>query len=121
MPYPNSPPQAGEDYSPPHFLGNLHDHAQLRPLLLLGQDVAFLGRGEAALRGEAQLIDGHIFCRFVDPALDRVFALERAALRGDEPKRELLLAFGKEPQRLEAAGAVAVVFEKITVEIGVAE
>ena len=36
--------------SPPHLFGQLHHHAQLRPLLLLGEQVSFLGRGKAALR-----------------------------------------------------------------------
>src|SRR5262245_41941232 len=34
----------------PHLIGHLHDPPQLRPLLLLREDIAFLGRGEAALR-----------------------------------------------------------------------
>src|SRR6516165_484354 len=34
----------------PNLFGQFHDHAQLGPLLLLGQHVAFLGRGKAALR-----------------------------------------------------------------------
>ena len=36
--------------SSPHFVGDLDDHRQLRPLLVFGQDIAFLARGEAALR-----------------------------------------------------------------------
>ena len=42
----------------PDFLGHLDDHLQLRPLLVLGQDIAFLGGGEAALRRQAKLIEG---------------------------------------------------------------
>src|SRR3972149_9442105 len=34
----------------PNLLGHFHDHAQLGPLLVLGQHVAFLGRGKTALR-----------------------------------------------------------------------
>src|ERR1700682_4131393 len=40
----------------PHLGGQLHDHRQLRPLLVLGQGVALLGRGEAALAGNAELV-----------------------------------------------------------------
>ena len=42
-------------------------------------------------------------------------------LRGDQAEHELLVALGEEAQRLEAAGAVAVVFEEIAVDIDLAE
>ena len=51
-----------------------HDHAQLGPLLVLGQHVALLGRGEAALRRQAKLIERDVFGRLVDAALDVVLA-----------------------------------------------
>ena len=41
----------------PDFVGDFDDHAQLRPLLVLGQRVALLGRGEAALRRQAELVE----------------------------------------------------------------
>src|SRR6266700_4575179 len=44
--------------SPPNLIRYLDDPRQLGPLLVLGQDIAFLGRGEAALRREAKLIEG---------------------------------------------------------------
>src|SRR5262249_17760628 len=34
----------------PYLAGEVDDHAELRPLLLLGKKVALLGRGKAALR-----------------------------------------------------------------------
>src|SRR5262245_53111034 len=43
--------------SSPDLVGEFDDHAQFRPFLLLGQDIAFLGRGEAALRREAELLE----------------------------------------------------------------
>src|SRR5581483_6727135 len=36
---------------PPHLFGHLDDEAELGPLLVLGQQVAFLGGSEAALAG----------------------------------------------------------------------
>ena len=45
----------------PDLLGDLDDHAQLGPLLVLGERVALLGRGEAALRREAELVEVDIF------------------------------------------------------------
>jgi rare lipoprotein A len=41
----------------PHFVCELHDHAQFRPLLILGKDVALFGRGEATLRRQAELVE----------------------------------------------------------------
>ena len=57
----------------PHLFGQFHDHAQLGPLLVLGQHVAFLGGGKAALRRQAKLIERDIFGRLLDALLD-VFA-----------------------------------------------
>jgi hypothetical protein len=45
---------------------------KLRPLLVLGQHIAFLGRGKAALRRQAELIERHIFRRLLDAAFDLV-------------------------------------------------
>ena len=42
---------------PPHLVRHLDDQPQLRPLLVLGQHVALLGRGEAALRRQAELVE----------------------------------------------------------------
>src|SRR4051794_26499879 len=103
--------------SSPHLVGELDDHAKLRPLFVLGQDIAFLGRGEAALRGEAQLIDVDILRRLVDAPLDVVLLFQRTTLRGDEAEHDLLLALGHEARRLETTGAIGVVFQKIAVDI----
>src|SRR5208282_4780226 len=42
---------------PPDLSGDLPDHAQLGPFFVLGQYIAFLGRGEAALRRQAELVE----------------------------------------------------------------
>ena len=97
--------------------GDLHGHAQLRPLLVLGQHIAFLGRGKAALRGHRELIERGEFRGLVDAALDVVLLFERPELGADEAEHHDLVAFGQEPQRLEAAGALGVVFEEIAVVI----
>ena len=57
---------------PPHFVRQLDDHPQLRPLLVLGEHIALLGRGETALRRQAELIERDILGRLVDPLLDVV-------------------------------------------------
>src|SRR5262245_12378006 len=76
--------------SSPHLVGHLHDPPQLRPLLLLGEDIAFLGRGEAALRREAELVERDELRRLLDATLELVFRLEAAALGGDEAEHHHL-------------------------------
>src|SRR3970040_922498 len=63
---------ASASKSPPHLVSQFHHQAQLRPLLLLGQHIALLGRGEAALRAQAELVVGDVFLRLGDAALDVV-------------------------------------------------
>src|SRR5215510_10500454 len=102
--------------SPPHLLRQLHHHPQLRPLLLLAEHVAFLGRGEAALRREAELINRHVATGVLDAALDDVLLLHGTGLGGDQAEHEGFV-LGQEAQRLEAACALAVPFEKIAVDV----
>ncbi len=49
------------------------------------------------------------------------FGSSRPLLRGDQAEHQLLVALGEETQRLEAAGAVAVVFQEIAVDVGIVE
>src|SRR5262249_8800806 len=112
---------AAASVPPPHVVGDRDDHAQLRPLLVLGQDVALLGRSEAALRRHAKLVDVDVPRRFLDAKLDVVLALERAGFRRDEAEHDLLLALRQEAQRLEVPGARGVVFEEIAVVVDAAE
>src|SRR5262249_40791211 len=65
----------------PNLLGQLHNHAQLGPLLLLGKQVALLGRSEAALRRERELVEVDVFCRLTDTALNPVTGYLMADLR----------------------------------------
>src|SRR5678816_2750959 len=105
----SSPSMTWMGLSPaPNFLGQFHDHAELRPLLVLGEDIAFLGRCEAALRRETKLVDVDEFRGFVDPPFERILAFELAALGGDEPEHHRL-ALRHGAQRLEAPGPRGVV------------
>ena len=45
----------------------------------LGQDIAFLGGGEAALRRQAKLIEGDELGRLLDAALDLVLGFQPSA------------------------------------------
>src|SRR5215831_293769 len=101
--------------SAPHLAGDLDDHLEFGPLLLLGENVALLGGGKAALGRQAQLLERSEFRRLVEPPLDGVLLLQRAALGGDEPHRHALLALGQEAQRLEPARALGVVFQEVAI------
>jgi hypothetical protein len=47
----------------PHLVRHFDREPQLRPLLLFGEDVAFLDRGKAALRRQRKLLDRREFLR----------------------------------------------------------
>src|ERR1700733_14709631 len=104
----------------PDLSGDFPDHPQLGPFFVLGQYVAFLGRGEAALRRQAQLVKiGELRCLF-DAALDGVLAFEPAGLgrhQAEHGKAALLQAL----ERLEAAGAFRVIFHEIAVHLDAVE
>src|ERR1700743_1339716 len=93
---------------PPHFVGDLDCEPQFGPLLVLGQDVALFGRGKAALRRQRELLERGEFRGLFQPALDIVFSLELAGLRGDDADHPDLVAPRRIAQRLEAAGAVGI-------------
>ena len=95
--------------------GGLDDQPQLGELLVEGERVALDGGGEAALRGEAELVERDVLRGLVDPALEGVLVLERAALGGDQAEHDLL-ALRHEPQRLEATGALVVVLQEEAVD-----
>src|SRR5829696_2864032 len=101
--------------APPHLFGDLDDHAQLGPLLVLGKRVALLGGGKAALRREAELVEIDVFAGLVDPALDVVFLLETPGLGGHKAQNDGL-ALRQEAQGLEASGTVRVPFHEVAID-----
>src|SRR5690349_14506147 len=64
------PRPRGRAASPPNFVGQLDDHPQLGPLLVLGKHIAFFGGSETALRRQAQLFERRELGRFLDAAFD---------------------------------------------------
>src|ERR1700722_3220243 len=90
---------------PPDLARDFADQAQLRPFLILGEDIAFLGRGEAALRRQTKLLEIGEFGGLRDAALDRVLGFERAALGRHQPEHGEA-AFLQALERLQPAGAV---------------
>ncbi len=104
----------------PNFLGNINYERELRPLLVFGQQIAFFGTRKAALRAETQLIEIDEFGSGFNPALDFVFGFELAGFGCDQSEHDLL-SLGNQPLRLEATGAVGIVFHYINVDIGLVE
>src|SRR5690349_2086427 len=102
--------------SAPDLACGLDDKLELAPLIILGELVAADRRGEAALRRQRQPLQRDIFRRLIDPALQRVLALQRRLLAGDETEDGHLVA-GQMAQRLEAAGTVGVVFEEEALDV----
>src|SRR5580704_6539828 len=89
---------------PPHLLGDLANHPQLGPLFFFSEGITFLGRGEAALRREAELFEIGELGGFLDTALDGVLGFQGAGLgRHQAEHREA--AFLQALERLKTAGA----------------
>src|SRR6266566_2690536 len=88
--------------SAPDVASDLDDQAKLGGLLIGCEHVALDGRGEAALRGQAELVERDVPGRLVDPPLDHVGVLQLAALAGNQAEHDHL-ARRHEPQRLEPA------------------
>src|SRR5215831_7130724 len=104
----------------PDLVGDLDQAAQLRPLLVLGQAIALFGRGEAALARDAELVERGIFRRLIDAAPELVLAFKPAGLGGHDAEHHGL-ALGQLAQRLEATGALAVVFHEVAVHVDFVE
>src|SRR5271169_5798609 len=103
--------QRYSDLLPPHLVGDLDRESQLRPLLFLGEDVALLRRGKAALRRDRELLQWSELRGLLQPPFDVVLLLELAEFRGDDADHHDLVAPRQVTQRLEAAGAVRIVFQ----------
>src|SRR3982751_3999603 len=106
-----TPRAAGSDPLVPDLARALDDARELRPLLVLGKEVAVVRAREAALGRQAQVLERHGPGRLVDAALERLLALQRAGLRGHQAEHHLL-PLGQQPQRPESAGALAVVLHE---------
>src|SRR6266487_6597257 len=104
----------------PDFGGGFDDEGEFGELLVVGEGVAFDGGGEAALGGQAQLVEGEVGGGLVDAAFEGVFGFQVAAFGGNQAQHDHL-GGRDEPQRREPAGAVVVVFEEEAVHVQLAE
>ena len=69
---------------------------------------------------ETELIEGRELCGRIDAPLQRVLVFERAGLGGDDAEHDLL-ALRQQAQRLEAAGALVVIFHEIAMHVDLVE
>ncbi|CDN44821.1 hypothetical protein BN871_FQ_00030 [Paenibacillus sp. P22] len=98
----------------PNLIRDLLDQRQLAPLLLLGQDIALFRGGEAALRAQADPVDVDVLPGFPDALENGFLILELAVFGREQPQHDL--SFSNMAQRLEAARAVRVELQVITVQ-----
>src|SRR4051794_36689122 len=91
---PGTRPARRSDGSAPDVRRDVDDGTDLGPLLLVGEDVALLRGGEAALRAERELLERDEGARVVDAVLDRVRVLEGAVLGGQQAEHDRLVAPG---------------------------
>src|SRR5262245_4239113 len=104
----------------PDLARSIHDKAQLRNLAGFVHGVAADAAGKSALWAECELLQRGVLGRFVDAAFKLVLGLELAGLRRDQTE-DSDLAPGQKAQRFEAAGARAVVCQKIAVHVDLVE
>ena len=65
--------------------------AQAGPLLIFSQEVSFLGRGKAALRRQAELIEADVFGGGLDAAFKLILGFQIPALRGHQAQHHGLV------------------------------
>src|SRR6266436_7677127 len=75
---------------------------------------------EAALRAHAQILEWNVPGRLIDTPLELVLVLERGRFRRHEAEHHFLSP-RHEAQRLEAAGAFAVVLEEPAIHVRLVE
>src|SRR5262249_21368215 len=104
----------------PHLARGLDHEAELGELALLVHGVAADAAGKSALRAQDKLLQRSVLARLVDATLELVLRFELGALGRDQTE-DGRLAPGQKTQRFEAAGARAVIFEKIAIHIDFVE
>src|SRR3984885_9412554 len=104
----------------PDLARHFADHRQLGPFVVLGESIAFLGRSEAALRGQTKPVEIGEPGGFFEAALDRVLGFERAAFGRDQAEHGKAILM-QVPERREAAGAFGGIFHEIAVHLDTVE
>src|SRR5215470_3433252 len=104
----------------PHLARGLDHEAELGDLALLVHGVAANAAGKSALRAQCELLQRGVLARRINATLELVLRFELTALGCDQTE-DGHLALGQKTQRFEAAGARAVIFEKIAVHVDFVE
>src|SRR5215831_15535681 len=104
----------------PHLARGLDDEAELGELAFLVHRVAADAAGKSALRAQCELLQRGVLARLVDAALELVLRFEPGALGRDQTEDGYLVP-GQKTQRFKAAGARAVILEKIAVHVDFVE
>lgn len=82
----------------PDFLGDFLHQGELGPLLLFGELVADLARGEAALGAQVEAVERHVAGGFVD-AYDHGVLVFRLGALGDDQAERMELGYLYRPHR----------------------
>src|SRR5262249_58706953 len=99
-----------------HAARGLAREAELGVSALLVHGVAADAAGKSALRAQGELLQRGVLACLVDATLELVLRFELGALGRDQTE-DGRLAPGQKTQRFKAAGARAVVLEKIAVHV----
>src|SRR6516225_8731227 len=104
----------------PHLARGLDHEAELGEFALLVHGVAADAAGESALRAQGELLQRGVLACLVDATLELVLRFELGALGRDQTE-DGRLAPGQKTQRFKAAGARAVILEKIAIHVDFVE
>src|SRR6476660_9676804 len=104
----------------PDLGGDVNDQTKLAALIVDSNRVADVIAGKSALWAQRELFQCDEFGSFRDPAFDVFARLKRWVLAGQKAEDHHLV-LRHEPQRLEAAGAGRVVFEKKCIDVELLE
>src|SRR6266478_3696797 len=104
----------------PHLARGLDHEAELGEFALLVHGVAADAAVKSALRAQGELLQRGVLARLVDAMLELVLRFELGALGRDQTE-DGRLAPGQKTQRFKAAGARAVIFEKIAIHVDFVE
>src|ERR1700730_2722882 len=104
----------------PHLARGLDHEAELGELDFLIHCIAADAAGKSALWAQCELLQRGVLARLVEATLELVLRFELGALGRDQTE-DGHLALGQKTQRLKAACAGAVIFEKIAIHLDFVE
>src|SRR5262245_7562078 len=94
----------------PDLACDVDDELHLAPLLVFGEEVAFEGGREPALRAEGEVLQRNVTARALDALNDMRPGLEIGDLAADQSEHDTLVS-GHETERLEGTCALGLVLQ----------